>query len=180
MASDLLSDDSDIVAVSIYRTDATKTERSFYQDKFMQTYGLDKGFFAKINELNPVPLNEILHSGEDIWNASVDGGPPLIGYGRLVVAQDERGRPLEQWAIVGFVKLDRFLKSVSLVQLSEVFVANRRGQVLVRSNASSLLKHPNVGSDPLFVEAEAMPAKISVVRRDLGHEKASRGAGQGF
>ncbi|NJL26141.1 MAG: hypothetical protein HC902_13905 [Calothrix sp. SM1_5_4] len=107
MAPDLLSENSDIVAVSIYKTGATEPEKTFAQDRFLETYGLNKDFFRDISSLSPIPFAEILRNGEEIWNASAEGGPPMIGYGRLVVMQDERGVPVEQWAVIGFVRLDR-------------------------------------------------------------------------
>ncbi|MBX3021591.1 MAG: HAMP domain-containing protein [Bdellovibrionales bacterium] len=180
MAADLLSENSDIVAVSIFKSAESQPERSYYQDKFLETYGLDKAFFGKVASENPIPFAQILQRGEDIWNASAVGGPPLIGYGRLVVMQDERGMPLEQWAVVGFVKLDRFLKSVSIVRLSEVVVANRDGEVLVHPDAASLIKRPQVRDDVLFSEALNMKAKVTVVNREIGHDRVLGALAKGF
>jgi signal transduction histidine kinase len=180
MAADLLSENSDIVAVSIYKTSESQAERSFFQDRFLETYGLKKDFFTEIVGQNPIPLEDILRHGEEVWNASGKGGPPLIGYGRLVVLQDEHGVAVEQWAVVGFVKLDRLLKSVSLVSLSEVFVANRHGQILVNHDAAQLLTRPSVNDDPLFQEALAMKAKVSVVNRAGENDGVLAALAKGF
>jgi two-component system NtrC family sensor kinase len=180
MAADLLSENSDVVAVAIFKTSEAQPERSYYQDKFLETYGLDKAFFAKIMTDNPIPFSDITVRGEEIWNASGSGGPPLIGYGRLVVMQDERGMPLEQWAVVGFVKLDRLLKSVSIVHLSEIFVANRKGQILVHPKAELLLTRPQINDDPLFIEASQMKAKITVVNREVGNDRVLAALAKGF
>lgn len=168
MADDLLSDNSDVVAISIFPTNkkGLQAERTFHQERFLETYGLRSNFFSELSEENAVPLEHIMREGEDIWNASIQDGPPLIGYGRLVVVQDHKGVPIEQWAVVGFVKLDRFLKSVSIVRLSEIFVSNRRGEILVQPNALALSQKPRVSEDPLFLEALEAKARISVVNRE--------------
>ncbi len=175
MAEDLFSEESDIVAVSIYSTQDNRTLRSFTQQKFIETYGLSKDYFSTLNKDKAIPFEAILRQGQDVWNASDVNGPPLIGYGRLVLVQDKNGQPVEQWAVVGFVKLDRLLKSVSLVQLNRIYVANRRGEVLVHSEAAKLLTHPKVTDDPIFQEAVEAKAKISLVDRELpeGHVLAA-------
>lgn len=168
VAADLLTENSSVVAIAIYRTHGgeAKPDRFYQQDRFLETYGLEAGEFTATMSEMPVPVAEILKNGEDLWNASLRNGPPLIGYGRLVVLQDQNGMPLEQWVVVGYVKLDRFLKSVSIVRLSEVFVSNRRGEVLVHPDANMVLKRLNVSSDPLFQEALASKTRVSVVHRD--------------
>ncbi len=169
VAADLLSENSSVVAIAIYRTSADgepKPDRFFHQERFLETYGLESGAFTTTMSAMPVPAAEILKNGEDLWNASLENGPPLIGYGRLVVLQDQHGVPVEQWVVVGYVKLDRFLKSVSIVRLSEIFVSNRRGEVLVHPDAKQLLARLKVDSDPLFKEALASQSRVSVLHRE--------------
>lgn len=178
VAGDLLSENSDLVAVSIYRNEAVAS--SFHQDRFLETYGLPKTFFTDAIAKNPIPFAAILDRGEELWNASVSDGPPLIGYGRLVVVEDERGAKVEQFAVVGFVKLDRLLKAVSLVSLSEVLVVNRHGQVLVQPDGRALLARPKLEDDSLFNEALALKTRVSVVTRDLGHDRVLAAIGKGF
>ncbi len=180
VAEDLLSDGSDVVAIAIYKTDQSQPLKVFSQDRFLETYGLDTAAFESTLAGMPVPIKEILRGGEDIWNASLNDGPPLIGYGRLVVLQDAKGMAIEQWAVVGYVKLDRFLKSVSTVRLNEVFVTNRRGEVLVHHDAAQLIKKPSVVDDPLFQEAVKAKTKVSVVQRDSGDNGILAAFAKGF
>lgn len=183
VAGDLLSENSSVVAIAIYRTDKNgdaKPERLFQQDRFLETYGLEAEIFRSTLTEMPVPISEILRNGEDLWNASLAKGPPLIGYGRLVVAQDERGVPVEQWVVVGYVKLDRFLKSVSIVRLSEIFVSNRRGEILVHPDANQLLNRAKVKDDPLFQEALRSKTKVSVVHREGDHGGVLAAVAKGF
>ncbi|MGE0527137.1 MAG: HAMP domain-containing protein, partial [Bdellovibrionales bacterium] len=180
MADDLFTEDSDIVAVSIYKDGTTLPERSFHHAGFLETYGLSESFFTKDVPSTPIPFESILRQGEDIWNASVPRGPPLIGYGRLVILQDENGFPVEKWAVVGFVKLDRFLKSVSAVSLSKLYVSNRRGEVLVHPDPKKLLEHPSVARDPLFQEAVKAKTRIQVTTRELESDRVLAAAAKGF
>ena len=167
MAADLFSENSDIVFAGIFEAHGGRPQHEFQQEKFIETYGLDKDHFAKLTGETPIPFERILRQGQDIWNASGNSGPPLIGYGRLVVIQDKNGYPVAQLAVVGFVRLDRMLKTVAGARLSQVLVANRRGEVLVHPDGAQLLKHPTVVEDPLFQEALAAKAKVSLVDRDV-------------
>lgn len=180
MVDDLFSEGSEIVSVAIFKTQDSKPLRTFAQQRFLDTYGLDKNYFSNLIIESPVPFTNILKQGQDVWNASSAAGPPLIGYGRLVVLQDKNGYPAEQWAVVGFVKLDRFLKSVGLVHLSQVFVANRRGEVLVHSDAKFLLSHPKIVDDMVFQEALSAKAKISLVDRQLPEGRVLAAYARGF
>lgn len=180
MAPDLLAADSDVAAVAVYKTAGGEPEHWYHQDRFLETYGLDQTFFDRVSRAHPAPFEEILRHGEAIWNASGDDGPPLIGYGRLVVLQDNHGVPVEQWEVVGFVKLDRFIKTISLVRLSEVFVANRGGEILVQPDASALLKHPRATDAPLFREAMKLKTKTGVVKRETGGDRVLAALGKGF
>lgn len=180
MVEDLFSEGSDIVGVSIFNTEDQKTLREFTQAKFLATYGLEKDYFTKLLESQPIPFTKIMSQGQDVWNSSGPQGPPLIGYGRLVVLQDKAGRPVQQWAVVGFVKLDRFLKSVSIVSLSELYVANQRGEILVHPDAKYLMKHEKSDQDPIFQEAVKSGTKLSLVNRELANGRVLAAYSKGF
>jgi len=168
MAEDLLTDNSAVVAISLYKQTGAgaKPEKVFHQGRFLETYGLTPEQFGQALAETPLPVDEVLKNGEDIWNASPASGPPLIGYARLVVLQDSKGVPVEQWVVAGYIKLDRFMKSVSVVSLSEIVVANARGEVLVHPDAKWIVKRPSLKDDVLFREAVEAKTRVSVVHRD--------------
>lgn len=180
MVEDLFSEGSDIVGVSIFNTEDKKVLRSFSQAKFLSTYGLEKDYFTNLTMFQPIPFANIMSQGQDVWNSSGSQGPPLIGYGRLVVLQDKSGRPVQQWAVVGFVKLDRFLKSVSIVNLSELYVANGRGEILVHPEAKYLLNHEKADQDPIFQEAVKSGTKLSLVNREIASGRVLAAFSKGF
>lgn len=180
MVDDLFSEGSEIVSVAIFKTQTSETVRRFTKEKFLSTYGLEKTYFETLTQDSPVPFANILKQGQDVWNASSKTGPPLIGYGRLVVLQDKNGYPVEQWAVVGYVKLDRLLKAVSIVHLSQVLVANRRGEVLVQSDAAGLLKKPEITKDVIFQEALNSKAKVSLIDRELSDGRVLAAFARGF
>lgn len=171
MAPDLFSEDSDVVAVSIFKLNSSTPLRSFTQPGFLETYGLTEASLAEVLQKTAVPFPEILKDGEAIWNHSHEGAPPLIGYGRLVVLQNEQGVPVDQWAVIGYLKLDRFLKSVGVVRLSEVIIANQNGQVLVKPDARDLFKKTDMSSQALFKQALESKTRLSVSNVEIGGEK---------
>lgn len=171
MAADLFSEDSEIVAVSIFKIKADQPLRSFKEKGFLETYGLTEESLTELLGKAPVPFAEILKDGEAIWNHSVAGVPPLIGYGRLVVMQNEQGVPVDQWAVIGYLKLDRFLKSVGVVHLSEVVIANRQGAVLVHPEAKKLSERPSLSGTPLFQQALDSKTRLSVTHLEAGGDK---------
>lgn len=171
MSDDLFSEDSEIVAVSVYKSNAKESLRSFTQKMYLETYGITPDEFQKFLAQTPVPFENILREGEDLWNASAPGGPPLIGYGRLVILQDERGVPVDQWAVIGYVKLDRFLKSVAVVSMSDVTIANKRGEVLVQRDGAALAQKPSLTNDIFFQNALNSKTRLSVSNSEAGGQK---------
>lgn len=167
LAQDLFSDDSEVIAVSVYKADGSQSIRSFTQSKFLEAYGLKEADLNAMIAKTPVPFKSILQDGEDLWNASTEGAPPLIGYGRLVVLLDDRGVPIDQWAVIGYMKLDRFLKSVSIVRLSNIVITNRRGEILVQPDALVLAKKISLSDHPLFKIASESKTRLSVTNAEF-------------
>lgn len=171
MSESLLSADSDIVAVSIFKSGKEKALNVYTQKQYLETYGIKDNDFKESIATNKIPFENILKEGEDIWNASLPNYPPMIGYGRLVLLLDEKGIPVDQWTVVGYVKLDRFLKAVSIVNLSDIVISNVYGEVLVQKDAEELSQKPNIKDNQLFKNAKSSSTKLSVQNIDLDHEK---------
>lgn len=180
MVENLFSDGSEIVAVSVLEAGSHKVLRSFSHSPFLETYGLEKDYFNKLAESDALPFDEILKRGHSVWNASVKGGPPVMGYGRLVVLQDKDGVPMQHWAVVGFVKLDRLIKAVSVVRLSQIYVANARGDILVEPESARLLEHPSATDDAIFREALKSKVKTSLIDRKTSNGRVLAAFSRGF
>lgn len=164
MIEQFLSNDSEIVSVAIYKTGTEKPFQVHTQAQFLETYGLKMDAWKNQIENIKVPFKDILQDGEGLWNASIENQPPLIGYGRLVILENVQGIPIDQWTVVGYVKLDRFIKSLSIVNLNEIIISNNRGEVLVQKDIASLFKKPNISDDPLFLSSEKEEARLKVTK----------------
>ena len=162
MADDLFSGDSDIVAVSLVQPKRKSNSKIYLQNQYLETYGLEEEAFRKKIKGSYVPLATIEKDGEDIWNASIKGAPPLLGFGRLILLLDSQGVPQDQWVVVGYVKLDRFLESISLVSLSEISISNKRGEIIVQKDVKKLIEKPSIQSDKLYQMALSSNSKTSV------------------
>ena len=60
MAADLFSEDSDVVAVSIFKLRADQPLRSFKEKGFLETYGLTEDSMGELLNKTTVPFNKIL------------------------------------------------------------------------------------------------------------------------
>ncbi len=138
MVRELLAHSQDLVFVG--GSDSFRNlDRSFYHDEsFLETYGLEEGFFSAqgIFAQRPIPFEVLRREGEALWNATVPGGPPLIGFAKNVVEEDLAGRSHSQYAVVGLIQADRLLAALSRPQLNEVFVVNRYGELILHPQAS--------------------------------------------
>ncbi|MEQ1666613.1 MAG: HAMP domain-containing protein, partial [Bdellovibrionales bacterium] len=129
----------------------------------LETYGLDTTFFEqKLHSIKPIPFTEILKNGEYLWNASVEGGAALIGYGRNVVVEDIKGMPTDQLTVIGYIKPDKILKVLSLVKTSEATVVDQIGNVLVHSDFEKMKNSNNFNTSPLFKIALDSKVNVSV------------------
>jgi hypothetical protein len=160
---DLFSSDSDVVFVSLFKNKEL-TKSKFESASYKETYALKAHYFEEqVLKTNEIPFEKIQKNNQAFWNATVKEGPALIGFGRSVLLENERGQIVDQMAVVGFIKADRFLKALSLVNLSQMKIVNRDGEILL----------PNKGkiSSPLFDLAVNGKTKTSVVNIENQGEK---------
>jgi signal transduction histidine kinase len=159
----LFSEDSDVVFLQVYKNGKSQPNEQYFAKEYLQTYGLQESDLAKkLDKHQQIPFDLIMASGQGIWNASVQDLPPLIGYGKLVLVLDEEKKPIDQWVLVSYLKIDSFVKSVSLLQLSEIRISNSQGEVLVQKDVAALADRPQVKTDPLFQQAQNSSAGLSV------------------
>lgn len=163
LVENLFSKNSDVVSLLVFKNRNSQPETSVHKETYWQTYGLNtKSLQQTLNKSNSVPFDRIYQQGRALWNASLPNYPPLIGYGKLVLVLDEQQKPVDQWVLVSFLKIDSFLKSVSLLKLSDIRISNAQGEVLVQKQARQLFEKPNIAKDDLFSKALATPARLSV------------------
>lgn len=159
----LFSEDSDVVFVSMFKNQ--QQTDSIYQSKvYLETYGLKPNHFSKnIMGKNQIPFAEIQKNGVAFWNANQKDGSPLIGFGRSVLIEDKVGKVLNQMAVVGLIKADRFSKAMSLAGLSEIKIVNKNGEILL----------PGTGQveSGLFQKALEGKTKTSVLKFSEKNEK---------
>lgn len=169
---ELFTQDSNVVFVSLYKKNGTESVKKYENRNFQETYGLTSEYFEKsISKDRPVPFQSILKNGEAIWNASTENGPPLIGFGRSVVVEDSQGVAIDQMAVIGYIKVDSILKSLSLVKLSEITVANHEGEILVHADPHVLKEKTLLVRNPLFQAALDAKTKTSVINFESQGER---------
>ncbi|MBY0554364.1 HAMP domain-containing protein [bacterium] len=163
ISDNLFSDDSEVVYASLYRQNQTAVIKNFTNKKYLETYGLKNSFFEDtLHNQRKIPFNEILKNGEHFWNASVEGGAPLIGYGRSVVVEDNKGQPTDHLAVIGYIKPDKILKALSYVKVSEVSVLDHNGRLLIHPDFEKLKQAGDFSENPLFKTAQQSKVNLSV------------------
>lgn len=168
LVNDVLDADSSIVfAVASYGFQ--NFDRVYFLDReFAETYGLASDFYAEtLLQARPVPYAEIQTAGEAIWNATVQDGPPLIGFGKSVVPEIEgthRGAEAAPFAMIVFVRADKLLQAFGGSRLNEVVAVNRKGEPLIHSQADILWRNSSLAANPLFMFATERKMKTGVLR----------------
>ncbi len=167
----LFGDDSEVAFASLYRGEQGQSLKKFVNTKYLETYGLKENFFEEeIIRERPIPFAEILRQGEYFWNATVGSGSALIGYGRSVIVEDNHGVAIDRIAVIGYVKPDKILKSMSLTSVSEVAVVDAQGQILLHLNPDWMRQQKSLQKDPLFSSAKVSKVAVSVSTHKSGNE----------
>ncbi|HEX4925940.1 MAG TPA: ATP-binding protein [Bdellovibrionales bacterium] len=184
VVNELLKKDSDIVYVSLSRGDSAQAAEGgvFVNQAFADTYSINSDFFeTTLAREKPVPFKAIQQTGEEIWNATVKDGPPLVGYGRSVIREDENGQVIDRLAVVSYIRADKILKSLDLVKLSEVFVVNGKGHVLVHEEIGTMIEGADTKEHPLVQAALKHQTKTSVMQfNDSRNEEVLGAFSKGF
>ncbi|MEQ1876104.1 MAG: ATP-binding protein [Bdellovibrionia bacterium] len=165
VVNELLKKDSEIVYVSLSRGDSASEGTDFVNQTYADTYGLKSNFFSEtLKNKKPIPFKLIQQTGEEIWNATIADGPPLIGYGRSVIREDESGKIIDRLAVVSFIRADKILKALALSKLSEVFVTNGKGQLLVHADTAQMTSGRDSKEEHLVKTAMKSQTKTSVTQ----------------
>lgn len=171
-AEQVFGESSPVVFASLYRQEQSLAIKTYSDKKYSETYGLNPDFFSNtLLAARPIPFNEILKNGEYFWNASIEGGTPLIGYGRNVVIEDSKGIPTDHLAVVGYIQPDKILKILNVVKMSEVSIVDHSGQILLHSNFDWMKQAKNLNDRALFQKAKEAKVNLSVASiQDQGEE----------
>lgn len=110
-------------------------QKLFFDKEFMSVYGVDESYLTReVSEQRAIPFEQIQMQGEAIWNATLPDGPALIGFARTVVEEDSQGVPINQFALIAYVKADRILRSIQEGQFNETYILNEQGEILAHRN----------------------------------------------
>ena len=162
-AEQVFGENSPVVFASLYRQEQSLAFKSYSDKKYSETYGLEADFFDKtLLAARPIPFTEILKNGEYFWNASIDGGTPLIGYGRNVVIENNKGIPTDHLAVVGYIQPDKILKILNVVKMSEVSIVDHNGKILLHSNFDWMKQAKSLNDKALFKKAKEAKVNLSV------------------
>lgn len=167
LLGDVLHNDSNIVFIASSYDFQNLSQTVFIDDEYADTYGISESYFSEyLTGKRPVPFGEIRSAGEAIWNATVQGGPPLIGFGRSVILEERGGGDEPQiptsLVFVAFVRADRLMKSFGQSRLSEVFAVNKWGQTLIHPRNEALINAESFRDHPLFETAKSQSMRTGV------------------
>lgn len=120
-----------------------KLDSTQYLDKeYFKAWNIDDANVqAKIFDQKSIPFEQIQLEGEALWNASVAGGPLLMGYGQTVIEEDHRGIPIRQFAVIGLIKMDRIMKLLEQGRPNEVFILTTSGEILIHPDGVQFSKN---------------------------------------
>lgn len=139
--------------------------RFFLNDQFAETYALPEDYFeAVLSEAKPVPFSKLQGEGEAIWNASIENGPMLIGYGKSVVIEGADGKPQAHFAVVAYLRADRIVKALTRGQFNQALITNSAGEILAHPDPKAM----EASSDPtiasLYEAATSQEVRTSVLK----------------
>lgn len=155
----LLKRDSEIVHMSARIANNKVTIASYVDDAFIETYALEKNYFEnQLPSAVPVPFEKINTLGEFVWNASLENGPPLVGIGKSVIKE-----PDTYITVVSYFRPDSIMQGLSTSELTEAFILNNSGELLVHPNTELNSKRPDLKDDPIFKMAQKSSVKTQVV-----------------
>lgn len=173
IVDEILANAPDIAFMILTLPTGSQTEfRKFANHDFLTTYGLKEEFFTQtLAKDRPIPFNLIQQSGEEIWNATVPNGPPLIGFGKSVIEEDADKKPLRRWAVITYVRADRLIKSLPTEKLYDSFITNNRGELLVHHDKNLMTTPASSVAWPSTQKAMSMPTKTMVAEYAYNSEE---------
>jgi two-component system, NtrC family, sensor kinase len=134
----------------------------FLNEEYFKLYEFEGAtWLDQLQKQRPLPFQSIQVDGVAIWNATIENGPALIGYGKTVIEVDAQGVPLNQYAVIGFIKADRIIKTLTEGRPNEVYVVGKNGDMLAHSNPE-VMKSSEIKKDKLVEIALVSPIRKKV------------------
>lgn len=160
---DIFTREGDVVYAKVERMTDGSEMKSYLNSSYVEAYALKKTFFTeqKLQEL--IPKTSIQRNGSAVWAARLPEAPPLLGFGRFVVVEDQMGRPVEQWLVYGYIKPDRWVQAMKSASGSEVFLSTREGHLLLQDQTGSEAQIDPLLS-PFFKMAQDSKTKSSITQ----------------
>lgn len=164
VVDDLLQNEPNIAHITLQTPNENSSSQLSYTNKeFLATYGINEEYFLKtLTQTKPIPISAIQQSGEEIWNATIENGPPIIGYGKSVIAEDSSGKPVERWQVIAYIRADHFLKSLPTEKLYNSYIANNHGEILVHRDPKFMVDHKSGINWRTMAKAKQMTSKTMV------------------
>ncbi len=154
--------DSEVIALFSFASQGASIENAYYKNEYFETYGVDQEELRKKVYTDRDKILAFSKEKEKIWNSSFEGFPPLLAFGKRVLVLNEEGRPVSQKILVAYLKVDSFLQSISLLNISDIKITNQEGEVLVQKNVEKLVGRPKLTNSILFKKAKSSSVKTSV------------------
>ncbi|NQY99516.1 MAG: HAMP domain-containing protein [Bdellovibrionales bacterium] len=176
LLNQLVGENSEIFWISKSDNFEVVSQHLYQDDGYLEVYELNQNIIGE-TLASSVPFEKIQQKGEAVWSVKVDNGPPLLGFGKNVVFEDQAGRKFQQFALLTFLKTDRLLKSMESVRNHDLFVMTEEGQVLLDSNSGRL----QIGAvSQIFSQIKDQPLRTNVMEIELEGQKLLSGSSKAF
>lgn len=152
----ILQNDPFLVQVELYERGfdgSLKLISKISDHQFQNLYGLSKDYFTSvIPSQKPIPFDAIQSASKHVWNASLDEGPPLMGLGVAVIQEGANSKPQKMMAVIGYLKADSFLKNLKSSSLTQAFIIDKKGRVLLHQYKDAMVNVEDFSEYPLVKE----------------------------
>ncbi len=161
----LLEQNRDIVWVGGSDNFKEITTEYFRNSEYQSTYSLEADFFTQaMVKGRPIPYADIQRDGEAVWTATLkENGPALIGYGKSVIEENDKGIPVRQFTVIAYMRADRIIAALKESRPSESMVLNRRGEVLAHTNPL-VMQNQEIPDRALFENALKLQMRAQVLK----------------
>jgi signal transduction histidine kinase len=167
----LFASESDVVGIAIFSgANKNQANEEFYRHEYFETYGVSPQVTKELLNQNPPPLDEIKSQGLAVWSVIHPDSPPLLAHGKRILILDENQQLTDHWVIVGLIKLDSFVHTLLQQSISDVYIANQKGDILVQKDMAQIYQRPSMKSSPLFLKAKNSPIRLSVSQMEINDQ----------